>query len=39
MDQILHPITGEQGYFCSSKEKEVIDAIISDYKSIRGESE
>ena len=31
MDTILHPITGEQGYFCSNKEKTLIDAILNDF--------
>lgn len=31
METIIHPISGENGYFCSEKEKVLIDAILSDY--------
>ena len=31
METILHPISGEQGYFCTNKEKVLIDAIIQDF--------
>lgn len=31
MDKILHPISGETGYFCSEKEKNLIVAIIKDF--------
>ena len=31
MESILHPISGENGYFCSEKEKILIDAIIQDF--------
>ena len=33
MIRIIHPISGEQGYFCSESEKEIIDAIIRDSQS------
>lgn len=32
MQSILHPISGENGYFISTKEKEIIDAILTDFK-------
>ena len=31
MDKILHPISGEKGFFCSVEEKTLIDAIIKDF--------
>ena len=31
MDKIIHPISGETGYFASEKEKLVIDTILKDY--------
>ena len=31
MKPILHPVSGEQGYFCTNKEKILIDAIIQDF--------
>lgn len=31
MDSIIHPISGENGYFCSEKEKNLIDAILKDF--------
>ena len=31
MDSIIHPISGEHGYFCSEKEKDLITAIIKDF--------
>ena len=31
MDKLIHPISGEHGFFCSTKEKILIDAILSDY--------
>jgi len=31
MDKILHPVSGEYGYFCSEKEKILIDAILQDF--------
>ena len=33
MEFIRHPISGENGYFCSEREKVLIDAIIRDYSS------
>lgn len=33
MIDIIHPVSGEHGYFCTNQEKEVIDAIISDFRS------
>ena len=32
MQSIIHPISGENGYFCSEKEKILIDAILVDYR-------
>ena len=31
MEKIYHPVSGENGYFCSEQEKVLIDAIVSDY--------
>ena len=31
MENIIHPVSGESGYFCTEREKVLIDAIISDY--------
>lgn len=31
MEFLYHPVSGESGYFCTEKEKILIDAIISDY--------
>ncbi len=31
MDKILHPVSGEDGYFCTETEKILIDAILHDY--------
>jgi hypothetical protein len=31
MDRIYHPVSGEEGYFCTSQEKILIDAILNDY--------
>ena len=32
MESIIHPISGETGFFVSTKEKNVIDAILSDFR-------
>ena len=50
MEKILHPISGETGFFCSIPEKEFIDVVLADFRnkhlvvqessrSARGESE
>ena len=31
MDSILHPVSGESGYFCSIQEKILIDAVLKDF--------
>ena len=31
MDKIYHHVRGEEGYFCTSQEKILIDAILCDY--------
>lgn len=31
MESIIHPISGENGYFCSEKEKTLIDAVLVDF--------
>jgi len=31
MDKILHPVSGESGYFATEQEKVLIDAILSSY--------
>ena len=30
---LVHPISGEKGYFVSESEKEVIDVILADFKN------
>ena len=32
MNKILHPVSGESGYFCTETEKVLIDAILNDYR-------
>lgn len=31
MDKIFHPVSGEEGYFATEKEKILIDTILKDY--------
>ena len=31
MDKILHPVSGEHGYFCTETEKVLIDTVLKDY--------
>ena len=31
MNKILHPVSGESGYFCSEREKVLIDAVLKDF--------
>ena len=31
MEKIIHPFSGEKGYFTTEKEKILIDAIIQDF--------
>ena len=31
MDQIIHPSTGENGFFCSTAEIDIIATILRDY--------
>lgn len=31
MEKILHPISGETGYFASEKEKILIDTVLKDF--------
>lgn len=28
MDKVFHPVSGEKGYFCSEKEKRIIDVAL-----------
>ena len=30
MEKFIHPVSGEIGYFCSEKEKVVIDIILKN---------
>lgn len=30
MNKIFHPVSGEEGYFCTEQEKILIDAILHD---------
>jgi hypothetical protein len=31
MEKIYHPVSGESGYFATTEEKILIDAILHDY--------
>ena len=31
MEKIFNPVSGESGYFCTEKEKTLIDAVLHDY--------
>lgn len=31
MDKIIHPVSGETGYFASEKEKLLIDTVLKDF--------
>lgn len=31
MEKIFHPVSGEKGYFATEKEKNLIDAVLSDF--------
>lgn len=31
MESITHPVSGENGYFCSEREKTLIDAVLVDF--------
>lgn len=31
MELINHPVSGEMGFFCTNKEKILIDAILIDF--------
>lgn len=31
MEKMIHPISGEKGYFTTEREKVLIDAILHDY--------
>lgn len=31
MEKIIHPISGENGYFATEREKNVIDAVLKDF--------
>ena len=33
MESIIHPQTGEHGYFCTCKQKVLIDAIVNDFNN------
>ena len=33
MESILHPISGEKGFFCTLPEKELIDVVLTDFKN------
>lgn len=33
MERIIHPVSGEIGFFCSEKEKILVDAILVDYSN------
>lgn len=28
METLIHPISGEQGYFCTTKEKDLVDVAL-----------
>lgn len=31
MEKILHPVSGEKGYFCTELEREIINTIVDDW--------
>lgn len=31
MDKVIHPVSGEHGYFCTETEKTLIDSILKDF--------
>lgn len=31
MEKLIHPISGETGYFATEKEKTLIDAVLKDF--------
>ena len=31
MQKIIHPVSGEKGFFCSESEKVLIDTIIQNF--------
>ena len=31
MEKLIHPISGEDGYFATEKEKTLIDAVLRDF--------
>lgn len=31
MDKVIHPVSGEHGYFCTETEKSLIDAVLKDF--------
>jgi hypothetical protein len=33
INKVFHPVTGEEGFFCSKLEKQVIDAIVLEFKT------
>ena len=35
MESIFHPVSGETGFFITEQEKNVIDAIVSDFNNQR----
>ena len=33
MESIIHPISGEVGYFLSESEKDIVDVVLTDFKN------
>ena len=33
MQSILHPVSGENGFFITPQEKDFIDVVLSDFKN------
>ena len=31
MERIIHPVTGESGFFCSNRQKILIEAIVQNF--------
>ena len=31
MERIIHPISGEEGFFCTNRQKILIEAIIQNF--------
>lgn len=32
LDKVIHPVTGEEGFFVTPVQKKAIDVVINDFK-------